>query len=1080
MKAEILKISGCKTEAEFYKKYPTQEAFLKKHPEMRAKLKKAQDGVDTKYQLTPYGVLPANTYDLKNLPFYMAQGGAYVSGIDPTTGMDEFGNKHYTPFENDIPNPLTTDVNRQLNKGMIDPSTANLFKPAATAPGAGSPSPSAKGTPFDMAGALTTGIGAADKIVSGLKALKGEKQARKSAEQWKDVSDVSLKAFNTKDVNARQDIADTARRSRKALMPTITGESLFPVYGVGTNVLTKYGGRMDNGGRMGPEGDFLSGHPGGEIQNTYEPYDLYKDSGYEPMEESEIIKAYQAGGFFGKNFFGTGSFGDIAEANSAGATSLAQNLTGNNAGSEIGEGVGDLVGLIPGVGPVASAIAKPVFSAIGGLMDRNPQRTAKFQRGMMNNIGQMSGMGSLMDYRTMHMGSFEEGGNLTNPQLITHFGEHRLSDLLRDDEMMNTLRTGGNIRANMVGDVEAVSGGQLEPMSYNPHTPGSGITSKIRGQSHDEYNGAHSGVIINYGKAQDGSDDNTVEAERGELITEQNEDGENKAVITGDQTFGKFGKSLFPDIDNEYVGMKVKQIHDELAKKDARMNNLQRENTKELKNFNPITPFDNLKMNSLSMNEKGIQDTYLQNARKVQDLIEYQDAFNDMSKIYGVDAGELSRHKIKPRDPEMAKSGGRLKKAQDSATITKEEIASGEGGYGQGYKIQPYKEGAIPYTLPDEAGDIFNKENYANKWVPKVDKAFSDYELTRKLVNDIQNYKGEGADAVKLAMSKEKTLAGKIARAHELATDRKVGPYHRIVNELIDKHTPTSTVTETTTVAPKEGVYETTPYRKSGLETLLGQALPWFRKTPGEPLLGDQLAGEMYAMANNQVEPVQARFYHPELDVPYDISLQDKLNENTATFRNMSRMMGGNPEALASLAGNKYMADSNVLGEQFRMNQAKKDQVYSQNRAALNDAQLKNLAIADTQYGRQAQAKSNTKALMQEALNSVASKIGQNRLENRTLQTYANMFPDFSYDKNYRIRHTGAPASFEMPVVYNANGDITHKAVYDKSGNIVDYKEVTADEAKKLKAEQSKNKKSSTEEAVARFGGNIAKAFKNF
>ena len=42
MKAQILKIAGVKTEAEFYKKFPTEEAFMKKHGK---KLQKAQGGI---------------------------------------------------------------------------------------------------------------------------------------------------------------------------------------------------------------------------------------------------------------------------------------------------------------------------------------------------------------------------------------------------------------------------------------------------------------------------------------------------------------------------------------------------------------------------------------------------------------------------------------------------------------------------------------------------------------------------------------------------------------------------------------------------------------------------------------------------------------------------------------------------------------------------------------------------------------------------------------------------------------------------------------------------------------------------
>lgn len=41
MKAQILKIAGVKSEKEFYKKYPSEEAFMKKHGK---EFKKAQMG----------------------------------------------------------------------------------------------------------------------------------------------------------------------------------------------------------------------------------------------------------------------------------------------------------------------------------------------------------------------------------------------------------------------------------------------------------------------------------------------------------------------------------------------------------------------------------------------------------------------------------------------------------------------------------------------------------------------------------------------------------------------------------------------------------------------------------------------------------------------------------------------------------------------------------------------------------------------------------------------------------------------------------------------------------------------------
>jgi hypothetical protein len=264
-----------------------------------------------------------------------------------------------------------------------------------------------------------------------------------------------------------------------------------------------------------------------------------------------------------------------------------------------------------------------------------------------------------------------------------------------------------------------------------------------------------------------------------------------------------------------------------------------------------------------------------------------------------------------------------------------------------------------------------------------------------------------------------------------------------------------------------EPKYEVAPYDNTlgTLQTLAGQVLPWFRDQPGENLQNDQIAGELNALSDNDVDPVQARFYRPNLRTPYDVSYQDQLNENQADFNQMVNASSDNPEALAALAAQKYQANSRVLGEQFRQNQANKEAVYSQNTAILNDALAKNLQIADQQYVRQAQAKSSTKAVRQEALSSIASKVAQNRLENRTLQTYANMFPDYSFDSNYRAQKTGAPAQFNIDQgIYDPKGKANQVPIYDAKGVIIGYKPLVP-EAKE-KTEKGKY-------------GDLVKAFKN-
>jgi hypothetical protein len=124
-------------------------------------------------------------------------------------------------------------------------------------------------------------------------------------------------------------------------------------------------------------------------------------------------------------------------------------------------------------------------------------------------------------------------------------------------------------------------------------------------------------------------------------------------------------------------------------------------------------------------------------------------------------------------------------------------------------------------------------------------------------------------------------------------------------------------------------------------------------------------------------------------------------------------MAGQDPSAAAAIMAQASRAKSSILGEQFRQNQAQRMGVYNQNIGTLNDAQLKNLAILDEQAKRQAMARSNTKAQAMEAAKSVSDKIAKNRLENRTLQTYENLY-NFRFDDQGRAINYNPLAKFNM------------------------------------------------------------------
>ena len=223
--------------------------------------------------------------------------------------------------------------------------------------------------------------------------------------------------------------------------------------------------------------------------------------------------------------------------------------------------------------------------------------------------------------------------------------------------------------------------------------------------------------------------------------------------------------------------------------------------------------------------------------------------------------------------------------------------------------------------------------------------------------------------------------------------------------------------------------------KKSNLLDVISSVVPNIRPSDAQALDYNQLLGEMYALGTNQLEPVQAQTYQPQLRTPYDISLQDILNENQADYRAQQRMIGNNPAAQAMLNAQKYAANQKVLGEQFRLNQANKDQVYSGNIATLNDAKLKNLAIYDQQYDRQASAKANTKATTQAALNSISSKYLQNDAANKKLQIYENLY-GFRFDDQGRAINQNGPVKFNSPQITDGQ-DIP---IYDNDGNIVGYK----------------------------------------
>jgi hypothetical protein len=1031
MKAHFLKIAKVKTDKEFYKKYPTEAAFFKAHPEAKQQIKKAQMGADV------------NRNDIPDL----------LENLQPQMGpFQSFSAQSIPPLyspnaqqigQNSFQSPNAFAMPNYGQQFMQNTSgTASAINQGATQGGMAS---GAFGSGAPEMGGMSEAmpyIQAGTDVLQGLSMIKGQKNKVKQAKQNAAVTDVQAKAAESRDVDTRRQQQDYFGRKRNALMRPINGEELFPVNGVGTNVLAKNGT---------------------EIQNTYAPNTLYDDLGYEPLEDQ--VKQYQYGGSMfpfnmNSNQGNMFQYGDMA-------TQLSNRFINQggqqDAGSMIGGGVGAGIGTAIG-GPIGGAIGKFAGSTIGGLIDTADKKIKKYNAQTDKNIGRITGQAFSQNLQEQNQSYMEDGGWVSNdwqPQVIAKFGELDAQDyynFAHKDEF----RAGGHLKSYtapserametyaMGGELKTHWGGEAETLSYNPYLPGQGETIMFRGQSHDESDGqGNTGIGITYG-------DNPVEVERGEPAVKLKDGGEENLTV--------YGNLMIPF--GEGKGKKFKNYIADLSKVEEKQNKLVNKTTNELDGFTPLTSFDKLKMTSLEANMKGANMKLKSIAEKKQNAAYLQNAINDTAKEHGLVADDLAKGKIKQDKQAMkeyAEYGTTIPTAESGITtddgkkITKAEkerlLKSGE------YKIDPSNPKRIYKVKSKAATSEQKKSASAMDNIPKQSKdtktglyggvtpeQFEEYKKKNAWFPDWDTFDPNDPEDVNNYAKAYNIEAEKRGSKARILPDKQTPGKTTLVGKQVTsaflddvkKETPASIESDYLEVEDEAVPTEPIPYKRNMLMDIYNQAFPYIRRMPDEQLDPRQLMGEMYGLSNNQLEPVQAQFYNPQLDVPFDISLQDQRNEVTAQSRAAQRMVGYNPAAQAMIASQAYEPLNKITGEEFRLNQAMKDKVYSGNRASLNDAQLKNLAIADQQYTRQALAKSNTKAIAQAALQSIGDKYVQNALENRKERIQSNLYPQFSFDSEGRAINTGQFSQFNIPTVGSKQGTQRQVPVY-KNGKLDHY-----------------------------------------
>jgi hypothetical protein len=989
----------------------------------------------------------------------------------------------------------------------IDTTDPNwMRKKTNTPPYAGAPSPSSNksqeetesgfskvmGTLGKFAGPISNIAQGVDEYIAGQRELKNKRRDTV-------VSNFARMASATRE-------EESERRYVRPEDIQNTGEEFFPIYGVGTNVLKRNGGAI----YRAQNGSMIGGNPT-EIQNTYSNgYDIYTDGGYEPLQDPNQVKDFRHGGYLHRaqdGFWSGGADPNLYSQIGGVGAGIGQAATGGkNAGGKIGGTIGQVAGTAIG-GPIGGMIGEAVLGTLGNLADttqRDMKKEQDKQKANMQAMALNSGFQGLQETHNRYVRnggdipSYEYGGYMNpeyNPQVIAMFGDHTAEDFA---DYANKFRAGGHLKSYtppsnrametyaMGGQLQTHWGGGAETMSYNPYTAGSGEMVKFNGQSHTESDGnGQTGIGITYGE-------NPVEVERGEPMFEMEAGGEinpetgkpeTTGVVLGNLLMNKNVASQFNDPDlmkvaEIYNGKRMKNIGIELAKQEAKQNKIISKNSDLIDSLKVETSIDKARLAGLQAMLDGA-DTNLRNIANTKIILaNFQNSINEakdeLSEVIGenLSAEDLSKGYVKlDKDPvtKDAKWGGNIaKKAKDGITTTSEttsppksfksEREANAAGYYKGEDGQ-YRRKIKKFSTKDEetkSADALGyvpagqKQSSSGTWgkvtpamLEEAKKANSWYtgwkDFDPKKKTDVLNFQR--------AFNARAKALGSSAKIDE---DGAFG--EQTVTARIDesrKTQPAQTEEELTAVV-EEPTSTPAPEEKPKYPwmPLVNQALRFFTPTDQSELDAQQIYPEMYAMASNQVEPVPAQSYQPELIVPYDISLQAQRNSVMSAIKNRERQLGYNPAAQANMAPAEYNALNEINEKEFIANQGLKNQVYTGNVNTMNEAKKINLGIFADQWAKQSQARSNTKATTQAALNSIADKYAKNKLENRKLSIYENMY-NYRFGKSGRAQNWNGLQFFDTTIgggKGKGESDIPegYKATaYDANGNPISLKRIT-------------------------------------
>jgi hypothetical protein len=628
-------------------------------------------------------------------------------------------------------------------------------------------------------------------------------------------------------------------------------------------------------------------------------------------------------------------------------------------------GMGSAVGTVAGTafgGPVGGAIGSAIGSGVDMLIEGD-------QQAQINKyIDEGTGYLSQANYQKMlqngpFSASMKDGGWVSNdwqPQVITHFGDMNVSQVHNfAHQGMDSLRAGGHLK-EYTPPSEAAMSTERPSMALGGELQshwGGGLETI----SHNPYDASE--IIMPRGQSHEESDG---KGRTGIGITYGNNPVEverNEPIVKMDNGGNTQDAVVFGNLIEDETGKKYKILAKDIANSNNKQNKLIDKATARAADYQDHTPFDQFKLNSATATLTGADMKLKQNSDKLKYYGEKQNLINDMAEAYSLDADALAKGKLQPiKDSSTAKNGKKMKKAQTGDTLNLKDLL----------------------MTPDRASSPFLSA------VPDSLDEFSSLDpITQR--------------GIMMGIIPPAGMPGS-GKAHDLS--------EFVVSS--SKKTKKPILDSVTTPAP---IPVTAPSNNDNLKySLLSQVMPFLRPGVG-PIDPRQFTSEQFALANNQLQPVNAQQlqFNP-LQYGPKTPIQDMLNEVDAQTKSAQRLAGSNPAALAIIAATAAEQKNKIRAGAIREDMASVTNITNANAQLRNAIQAQNQQILANQQEKQAIAKSKTLDTTQRALASIDAKRIQYEKDARDLAIKKNLY-------NFDFTPGGVAYSTNAPHFFNTEGN---------------------------------------------------------